>query len=75
MKTYVPTIEMRTSPLSKIPGGKTVTVHYESHEIVYSNIKSPRSYINRIPKQGVVKIEADGQLIWPLPTKNKLCRL
>jgi hypothetical protein len=70
MKIYVPTINMRTSPLSKTPGGKTVTVFFETHEIVYTNIKAPRSYIDRIPKEGVVKIEADGQLIWPLPTKK-----
>ena len=70
MKTYVPTMEMRTSPLSKTPGGKTVVVFFESHEIVYTNIKSPRSYINKVEKEGVVKIEADGQLIWPLPTKK-----
>ena len=70
MKTYVPTMEMRTSPLSKIPGGKTITVFYEKHEIVYTNIKSPLSYINRIPKEGVVRIEADGQSIWPLLTQN-----
>ena len=71
MKTYVPTMEMRTSPLSKTPWGKTVVVFFETYEISYTNIKSPRSYINKVSKEGVIKIEADGQLIWPLPNLSK----
>ena len=50
MKTYIPTNDMRTNPLSTQPGGSTLTVKFESHEVVYTNIKNPDAYIRRITK-------------------------
>jgi hypothetical protein len=63
MKTYIPTSEMRTNPLSNQPGGSTITVKFEGHEIVYTNIKNPRAYIAKIRKEkaDVVAIYVDGE--------------
>lgn len=45
--------EFRVNPLSLTPGGSIVTVITASgSELVYSNIKNPQAYINRV-------IEAD----------------
>jgi len=65
MKTYVPTNDMRTNPLSTQPGGSTVTVKFEEHEIVYTNIKNPSAYIRKIRKErtDIVSIFVDGK-IW-----------
>jgi len=64
MKTYVPTNEMRTNPLSTQPGGSTVTVKFEEHEIVYTNIKNPGAYIRKIKKErdDIVAIYVNGEL-------------
>ena len=64
MKTYIPTDEMRTNPLSTKPGGSTVTVKFEKHEVEYTNIKYPYAYIKKIEKDnvGIVAIYVDGKL-------------
>lgn len=66
MKTYVPTNDMRTNPLSTQPGGSTITVKFESHEIVYTNIKNPSAYIRKITRinENIKSIFVDGQLKW-----------
>jgi hypothetical protein len=48
MKRYVPLEGMRTNTLSSTPGGSTVRVVFDSHEIVYDRIKFPRAYVNKI---------------------------
>jgi hypothetical protein len=64
MKTYIPTADMRTNPLSAQPGGSTVTVKYESHEIVYTNIKNTKAYISKIRRErdDIVAIYVDDKL-------------
>ena len=48
MKTYRPTKEMRTNPLSLQDGGSIVTVIYDGYVVEFTNIKSPYSYISSI---------------------------
>lgn len=48
MKTYKPTKEMRTNPLSLQDGGSIVTVIYDNYVVEYTNIKNPISYISSI---------------------------
>lgn len=71
MKTYIPSNELRSNPLSAIPGGSILTVMFENHEVVYTNIKYPDAYIRRITKENsdIRCILIDGQKAW---IKNKL---
>ena len=48
MRTYRPTKEMRTNPLSLQDGGSIVTVIYDDYVVEFTNIKSPYSYISSI---------------------------
>ena len=48
MKTYRPTKEMRTNPLSLQDGGSIVTVIYDNYVVEFTNIKNPISYISSI---------------------------
>lgn len=50
MKTYKPTKEMRTNPLSLQDGGSIVTVIYDNYAVEFTNIKAPYSYISSIRK-------------------------
>jgi hypothetical protein len=54
MKTYRPTKEMRTNPLSLQEGGSIVTVIYDNYVVEFTNIKNPITYISsiRCAKQG-----------------------
>ncbi len=54
MKTYKPTKEMRTNPLSLQDGGSIVTVIYDNYVVEFTNIKNPIAYISsiRFAKQG-----------------------
>ena len=45
---YTPTPEMRTNPLSKVPGGETVTIIYDGYVVEYTNIKNPATYITSV---------------------------
>ena len=65
MKTYIPTNEMRTNPLSSQPGGSTITVKFEEHEVIYTKIKNPGAYIRKIQKEkeNIQSILVDGK-IW-----------
>jgi hypothetical protein len=69
MKTYIPTPEMRTNPLSTQPGGSTVTVKFDGHEIVYTNIKNPEAYIRKITKlnENIESVLVDGEVKWTRP--------
>lgn len=51
MKKYTPTSEMRTNPMSKTPGGETVTIIYDGYVIEYTNIKNPITYITSVLKR------------------------
>ena len=51
MKKYTPTTEMRTNPMSKTPGGETVTIIYDGYVIEYTNIKSPIQYVTSVRKR------------------------
>jgi len=63
MKTYEPTDSMRTNKLSVTPGGSTIRVVYEGHEIVYTKIKYPNAYINKLlTEQQPEAIWVDDQL-------------
>ena len=43
--------EFRVNPLSLTPGGSTVTViEQDGKELVYSNVKNPQAYIDRVLK-------------------------
>ena len=43
--------EFRVNPLSLTPGGSTVTViEQDGTELVYSNVKNPQAYIDRVLK-------------------------
>ena len=48
MKTYEPIDSMRTNQLSITPGGSTIRVVYEGHEVVYTKVKYPNAYIKKI---------------------------
>ena len=55
--------EFRTNPLSEVPGGSVVEVHYETRIKVYDNIKNPKAYIKYIrtnSSEPVVSILVDG---------------
>lgn len=55
--------EFRTNPLSEVPGGSVVEVHYKSRIKVYDNIKNPKAYIKYIrtnSSEEVVSILVDG---------------
>jgi hypothetical protein len=56
----------RTNPLSKKPGGHTVTLIREMGEpISYDKIKSPGPYISRITdRRGILEIQVDGETFW-----------
>lgn len=64
-KTYQPTGNQRNNYLSKIPGGSTVTVHYEGYSVNYDNIKNTQAYIDKIlqknTKESIVSIVVEGQ--------------
>jgi hypothetical protein len=64
MKTYIPTDDMRTNPLSTQPGGSTVTVKFDGHEVIYTNIKNPGAYIRKIKREreDIQSIIVDGKL-------------
>ena len=66
MKTYVPSNEMRLNSLSIVPGGSELTVIFENHEVIYTNIKYPDAYIRRITKENsdIRCILIDGQKAW-----------
>jgi len=62
-KVFV-TQEFRTNPLSTIPGGSVVEVHYENRIKVYDNIKNPKAYIKYLSVNGsekIVQILVDGK--------------
>ncbi len=70
--------QYRTNQLSLVPGGKTVTVIYESgNQLVYDKVKSPGKYIKAIsdknPERGAIKeILVNGKSVWTSATsKNK----
>lgn len=58
MKTYKPTKEMRTNPLSLQDGGSIVTVIYDNYVVEFTNIKNPISYISsiRVAKQSDITL-------------------
>lgn len=64
MKNYTPTPEMRTNPLSNTPGGSTVLVRFENHEITYTNIKNPGAYIKKVrsANEGIREVFVNGVL-------------
>jgi len=45
---YQPTGGWRTNPLSNIPGGSTVIVHYQDYTVEYDNIKNVDAYTKYI---------------------------
>ena len=56
--------EVRTNPLSEVPGGSVVEVHYKSRIKVYDNIKNPKAYVKYITSNSsepVVSILVDGK--------------
>ena len=56
--------EFRTNPLSEVPGGSVVEVHYKSRIKVYDNIKNPKAYVKYITSKSseqVVSILVDGK--------------
>jgi hypothetical protein len=56
---YEPTVDMRTNPLGKVPGGSVVTIVYEGYRVDYNNIKNPKAYINAIKfktKEEIIEI-------------------
>jgi hypothetical protein len=56
--------EFRTNPLSEVPGGSVVEVHYKSRIKVYDNIKNPKAYVKYITSNSsepVVSILVDGK--------------
>jgi len=63
MKTYRPTKEMRTNPLSLQDGGSIVTVIYDGYVVEFTNIKSPYSYISSIRSRKRNDITLRGFLI------------
>ena len=67
MKTYIADKDSRTNPLSIEPGGSTLIVKFENHEVVYTNIKNPWAYIRKITNANpeIKSIFVDGQLKWP----------
>ena len=46
--TYQPTGGWRTNPLSNVPGGSTVIVHFEDYTVEYNNIKNVSAYTRYI---------------------------
>jgi hypothetical protein len=48
---YKPTPEMRTNPISLLPGGETVTIIYDGYVVEYTNIKNPIQYITSVRKR------------------------
>jgi|GEM_PF-1083314 phosphotransferase system IIB component len=69
---YVASEEMRTNPLSKIPGGSTIIVTYQNeYQVVYNNIKNIHAYINTIferTDREITEIFVDGKSVY---SKNK----
>ena len=56
--------EFRTNPLSEVPGGSVVEVHYKTRIKVYDNIKNPKAYVKYITSSSdepVVSILVDGK--------------
>jgi hypothetical protein len=50
--------KFRSNPISQIPGGSVVTVHYENNKYFeYDKIKSPKHYVNKIIKEAKAKGE------------------
>ena len=63
-KTYTPTNEMRTNPLSVIPGGSRVVVAFEDYQVEYTNVKHPSSFIAKIledKSKKIVSVYIDGR--------------
>ena len=55
--------EFRTNPLSVTPGGSEVEVHFRDKVKVYTNVKHPKAYINKITsesKDPIIAIFVDG---------------
>lgn len=48
MKHYKPTSEMRTSFLSKIEGGTTITIIRKGYNTDYDNIKNVSKYLDSV---------------------------
>lgn len=53
---YTPTPEMRTNPLSIVPGGETVTIIYDGYVVEYTNIKNPVQYVTSVRKRSKKQI-------------------
>ena len=56
--------EFRTNPLSEVPGGSVVEVHYETRIKVYDNIKNPKAYVKYITSSSanpVILVLVDGK--------------
>ena len=69
---YIPTEEMRTNPLSTVPGGSTITITYNNlYQVEYNNIKNIHAYIQRVfetTKREITEISVDGKSVY---SKNK----
>jgi len=50
MKKYTPTLEMRTSSLSKKEGGETIIIIFDGYIVEYNNIKDPARYMATVLK-------------------------
>lgn len=61
-RLYEPTGGWRTNPLSNVPGGCTVVVHYEDYVVRYDNIKKPSAYIKYITEKNpaIIKVTTEG---------------
>lgn len=62
-KTTIVGDEFRTNPLSLTPGGFNVEVVYATRSKVYTNVKNPKAYVNRITSDAdepIVTILVDG---------------
>ena len=61
-KIYQPTGGWRHNPLSNIPGGCTVVVHYPEYVVKYDNIKNPSAYIKHITSKdnSIINVTLEG---------------
>jgi hypothetical protein len=62
-KTTVVGEEFRTNPLSLTPGGSNIEVVYSTRSKIYTNIKNPKAYVNRITddvREPITDILVDG---------------
>lgn len=57
-KIYKPTGGWRHNPLSNVPGGSTVIVHFEDYTVEYNNIKNVEAYTRYImaKDQNIIKV-------------------